>query len=569
MDKSWEFRHFDSQVYHKLSHEMGLSSLVARILSARNQIDPDHLSDFLDPRLGSIRDPFSLKDMDRAARRLAQAVDRKEKIFIYGDYDVDGVTATVLLLRLLDWLGIKAEHYIPNRLTEGYGMNKKAIKRIASAGADLLITVDNGISSLQEVEYARSLGLDVIITDHHQSGDEIPEACAVVNPNRSDDPYDTPLAGVGVAFKLAHALLKEINAQPDEAKEFLTSHLDLVALGTVADIVPLTGENRVLVTQGMKILRDTDKVGLSTLLELVCGLDREINSDAISYYLAPRLNAAGRHAKADLCVSLLRTEDRLKAIELSRQLNRLNDERRKLENDILSACLNLIEQNTDEGTHVIVANGEGWHLGVVGIVASRILERFYRPVIVLAMDKDTARGSGRSIKGFDLYQALTRCGDFLSVFGGHKRAVGLTMSVDNISPFRRAINEYAAETLDSSIFQPSLTIDSEVSPEELTMENVEDLQNLEPFGSGNPSPVFALNGATLLYDPRVVGKDHLKLVFNAGGYQLSAIGFSMASRIPELENPEARIDVAFKPFINRWRGRSSVELEIKDMKIST
>ncbi len=562
----WEFRERRDDGAG-LCHELGLNPLLALVMAARGYSDPAEAQAFLEPSIRASRDPSDLKDMDRAVERLVRAINNNEHVWVYGDYDVDGITATVMLLRFFKWLGKKADYYIPNRLTEGYGLNRSAIDRIAAAGAQLLITVDNGISSIEEVRHARQLGMDVLITDHHQSGDSLPEASAVVNPNRADALYDAaPLAGVGVAFKLIHATARGLGIPADKARSFLMGMLDLVALGTVADIVPLIGENRIFVREGLKRLKNTDKVGLKTLLDLAWGRDREVCSEAVSFSLAPRMNAAGRHDKAPLCVDLLMTEDSLKAVELTRQLNHLNDERRKLEADILESCLSFIDQRLEtEQEDVIVIQGEGWHIGVVGIVASRILERYYRPVIVLAVDRNVARGSGRSIRGFDLHEALSVCRAHLMEYGGHKRAVGLTLRADDVPAFRRAINAYAAEKMDPAIMHPHLTIDAEISEGLLTLENIESLAALEPLGAGNPAPVFVLRNARLLEMPRTVGKNHVKMTILAGDMALPAIGFSMLGRYPEIDDPNAVFHIAFTPFINEWKGRRKVEVEIKDL----
>ncbi len=564
----WEYRPQNAEVAAELSGQLHLSPLLAHVLAGRGLKNPDEVNTFLNPRLASLEEPSLLKDMDKATLRLKKALTHNEKICVYGDYDVDGITSTVLLLRFFHWLGKDADFYIPRRISEGYGLNRTAIEGIAQKGTKLLITVDNGISSVDEVAYANSLGMDVIVTDHHQSGAKLPPAVAVVNPNRKDAPYSaTPLAGVGVAFKFADAATRVLDTPPDSAKRFLTSMLDLVALGTVADIVPLTGENRTFVKYGLERLQNTDKVGLKTLLQLAGAKDKTLTPDSISYHLAPRLNAAGRADKASLCVDLLLTEDNLRAIELTRQLNRLNNERRKFEADILTACLEFLKLNVAvEKQMVLVIPGEGWHIGVVGIVASRLLERFHRPVIVLAIDKDVARGSGRSIEGFDLYSALSACDEYLLAYGGHKRAAGLTLHARDVPRFTDAINEYAARIPDYQTHTRRLTIDAEVAAEDLSLNSLEALSALQPHGTANPSPIFSMRGVSLLEPPRIVGNNHLKLMLCQNGISLSAIGFSMADCFPELKDPGRSFRLAFKPFINEWRGYRNAELEIKDIK---
>jgi single-stranded-DNA-specific exonuclease len=564
----WEERPQNPQAASELVSRLRLNSLLARVLAARGLHDPDEVNSFFHSNLASLTDPMLLEDMDKAAERLARAIKNKEKICVYGDYDVDGITATVLLIRFLRWLGNEVEYFIPNRISDGYGLKRSAVERIASRGTNLLITVDNGISSVNEVAHANALGLDVIITDHHQPGPVLPPACAVVNPNRTDTTLThTPLAGVGVAFKLIHAVKRHLDIDQTAAGEFIKSLLDLVALGTVADIVPLTGENRTFVKQGIQRLQNTDKVGLKSLLDLVCGTDVRITPNSISYYIAPRLNAAGRHDQATLCVELLLTNDREYAIELTRQINRLNEERRKIESEILESCLNFIDQKIDlENQNIIIVQGEGWHVGVVGIVASRLLERFYKPSIVLVIERDIARGSGRSILGFDLYQALYSCRDLLTEYGGHKLAAGLTLRSKDIPRFCEAINQYASTAMDRDVCCPRIIIDTEVTSDELTIENVTALSDLEPYGTSNPAPVFIMRAVSLLEPHRTVGKNHLKLLLCKDGLAFPGIGFSLAECYPELTDITRTFDIAFTPIINEWRGNRNVELEIKDIK---
>jgi len=566
----WEYRLLNPTAEKQLEEDLHIHKILAQILSARKMVSSSEASAFLNPRLSAIKDPYLLRDMDKAVDRFVKAVKNHEKICIYGDYDVDGVTATVLLIRFLKWLDRDVDHYVPSRISEGYGMNCSAIERIAQKKATLLITVDNGISSLKEVAYANSLGMDVIITDHHQSGHELPAAVAIVNPNRKDDPYlDTPFAGVGVAFKFVHAACRGLGIESEHAKRFLSSMLDLVALGTVADIVPLTGENRILVKFGLQKLQTTDKLGLSTLMQLACSPDKDLTPEAVSYNIAPRINAAGRADQASLCIELLLTEDQMKAIEISRRLNRLNDERRKLEADILESCLTqLTTKEKIEEQYILVVQGEGWHIGVLGIVASRILERFNKPAIVLTQDQDMARGSGRSIQGFDLFLALEHCDEYLMEYGGHQRAVGLTLKTSDIMEFRKAINKFAEDKIDSSHMDSRLIIDAEINAEDLTLDSVSALSALEPYGTANPPPLFSMRNVSLLEQPRIVGQDHVKLYLCQEGIGLQAIAFSMADLVPQLNDTSRSFDIAFTPYINKWKGYQNVELEIKNIKFN-
>ena len=564
----WEIRQHSAEAVRQLQDSMGLNPLLARVLISRGMKEHADVESFLNAQLANLSDPSHLVDMDKAVERLLRALNNREKICVYGDYDVDGTTATVLLVRFFKRFGHDAVDYcIPNRISDGYGLKRSAIDRIAGSGAKLLITVDNGIASLDEVAYANSLGLDVIVTDHHQPGPQLPAAVAVVNPNRMDaGQTPNPLAGVGVAFKLLHALRRHLDVDIAEVNRFLISMLDLVALGTVADIVPLVGDNRIFVKHGIQQIQNTDKVGLQSLLENATGRDVVVSPNSISYYLAPRLNAAGRHDKAYLCVELLLTDDRDQARSLTRTINDLNDERRSIENDILESCLAYIEKNlVVEDQNVILVEGEGWHIGVVGIVASRLLERFYKPAIVLVVERDLARGSGRSIDGFDLYKALSACQEHLIEYGGHKMAAGLTLQAKNIPLLREAINQYAEGAMDEVVQTPRIYVDAEVFAEELTLENVSALSQIEPYGTSNPQPVFFIRGVSLLEPYRVVGNNHLKLQLCKDGLSFNGIGFSLASCYPELEDSSRTFDVAFTPVINDWRGNRNVEMEIKDI----
>jgi single-stranded-DNA-specific exonuclease len=570
LQASWVTSPVSSGKVNALVKEMGVHPLVAQIVIGRGWDQGGELSAFLRPRLSSLLDPFLLRDMDRAVERLAFAIRRRENICIYGDYDVDGITATVLLIRFFKWQALHVHYYIPHRIQEGYGINKEAIDKIVNDQSTLLLTVDTGISCLEEVAYAKSKGLDVIITDHHQPSEELPPAVAVINPQRKDCPYPFPnLSGVGVAFKLVHALSKALEIEPKEARQFLASHLDLVALGTIADIVPLVGENRILARYGLEQLGRTNNLGLMTILELAGLQKQRATSESVGFVVAPRLNAAGRTDHASVAVDFLLTDDRVRAVELMRYLNSLNEERRRLEEEIFEECIQTIEAQGEAHTQrVFILEGEGWHLGVVGIVASRIVERYNRPVILLALEKDLARGSGRSIAGFNLYDALKACERYLISYGGHAHAAGLRLARNSVRQFVKAMEQWAHETLDAQDLVPQLHIDADVSAEEMTLEAVQAIGQLEPYGQSNPPPVLSLRGVELLEEPRIVGKDHLKLQCCQHGIQMGAIGFSMGHYLPWLTGCRQSLDVAFTPAVNDWGGAPSVELHLRDVRPS-
>lgn len=567
---AWETASVASAKVRTLVKKMQIHPLVAHIMLGRGWERAGEISAFLKPRLSSLPDPFLLRDMDRAVERLGFALKRRENICVYGDYDVDGVTATVLLIRFFKWLGVKTRYYIPHRINEGYGINKEAIDKIVQDDCTLLLTVDTGVSCLEEVAYAKSRGLDAIITDHHQPSEELPPAVAVINPHRADCPYPFPdLSGVGVAFKLIHALSKALGVEAKRARRFLVSQLDLVAVGTIADIVPLVGENRILARHGLEQLGRTTNLGFMTILQLAGLQSQHMTSDNVGFILAPRLNAAGRTDHASVSVDLLLTDDGLRAAELVRYLNRLNEERRKLEEEIYDECIQAIELRAEaDKQYILILQGERWHLGVLGIVASRIAERYRRPVILLAIEKDLAKGSGRSIAGFNLHDALKACASHLISYGGHAYAAGLRLVRSNVARFIRAMQRWARDALSGKDLTPRLCIDADVSAKEMTLEAVHAMAQLEPYGPSNPPPILSLSGVELLEEPRIVGRDHLKLQCCQHGIQIPAIGFSMGHYLPWLAEHHQSLDVAFTPAVNDWAGVPSVELRLRDLRPS-
>lgn len=545
----------------------GLPPLIARIMAARGFKEKESLDSFIRPTLGRIHDPFLLKDMDRAIERIVQAIDKHEPIVIYGDYDVDGITATAVVRSTFDFLRVPVQTYIPHRLNEGYGLKSESIRFLAGNGAKLIITVDNGTTAIEEIELARSLGVDVIVTDHHELAEAACPAFAVINPKRPDCEYPfKELCGVGVAFKLAHALLKRVAPDPDEAREFLKGLLDLVALGTVADIVPLRGENRCFVTHGLDAMRRGTRLGLTSLMD-VASLERsEIDAGKLAFGIAPRLNAAGRTEHAEYALELLFASEASEARELATLLDRFNEDRRRIEFDITEEAFSLIDEESD--APVIVVDQEGWHIGVVGIVASRILERYYRPVVVLGVEGDWAKGSARSVRGFDMHAALSACQSCLEQFGGHAMAAGLRLRSAAIGDFRTSMDEYARTMLGDDDLVPSITIDARATSADLTQESVLALERLQPFGAGNPKPLLAIEELSLIEEPRAIKNKHLKLrVTGKDGRDFWAIGFSMADRIDELRQGSRDICLAATPVINRWNGQTRIELELKDFLI--
>lgn len=565
----WVIRPHDAAIARRLAEALRISPLVARILAGRGHSDPDATALFLRPSLGQMHDPHALLGMHAAVERLTAALDAREAIHIFGDYDVDGVTGTAILVLTLRELGHEPDYYIPDRLSEGYGLNCEALEELQRRGAQLVVSVDCGMTALAEAERACELGLDLIVTDHHTPAETLPRCVAVINPRQAGCNYPFKgLAGAGVAFKLAHALLKARHPDQVRAKEFLKSLLDLATLGTVADIVPLTGENRALVAHGLELLRATRRVGLHELFSRA-GLDaRTLDTGHIGYVVGPRLNAAGRTEHAMFGVELLLSTDRAEARKLAEQLEEFNLNRRAIEADMVREALVQLDEQA-EIPEVLVVAQEGWHHGVLGIVASRLLARHYRPTIVVGIGEDgVAKGSGRSIAGFDLHAALHHCREHLTQFGGHTMAAGLTMAAEKLEDFRTAMNAYAAGVLTAEDYCPLVQIDSQASSADLTARTVEQLAALAPFGQDNPRPVIALEDFNLVEEPRILKERHLKLrLATRGGQTLTALGWNMAERAAELADCRGPLHLAGSPILNTWNGRTNVEIELKDFKL--
>jgi single-stranded-DNA-specific exonuclease len=547
----------DVQISHSRLHPVILQLLKNRGIKTREE-----LNRFLDPRIDYLYDPMLLKDMDKAVSRIKKAIANSEKITVYGDYDVDGITSCCMMVRLLRKMGAKVDYYIPSRLDEGYGLNKEAVKKIHGTGATLIITVDNGISSFEEVEFASELGIDTVITDHHEPRDTIPKAVAVVDPKRRDCKYPFKnLAGVGVALKLAHALV-------DMNFKSIQEYLDLAALGTVADIVPLLDENRIIVKNGIRALENTQNKGLSSLLSVLKLKDAPVDARKISFMLAPRLNAVGRISDPNVAVKLLLTEDEIEALELARTLENVNQERQSIETRILEEAREKIDNHMDlDEDRVIVISSPEWHPGVIGIVASRLVELYHRPCILIAEEGEEGRGSGRSIPGFNLFDALSRLSHKLLRYGGHEQAAGLAIKISEIGEFREEINALAKQLIKEEDIAPKLNIELELEEKDISLELAEQLELLEPFGFGNPKPVFMCRNLTIRKIQTVGGGDkHLRLSLNKKQKPLAAIGFNLGFCKEELDLAPA-LDLAFHLEVNRWQGYVEPQLNIKDMKV--
>lgn len=549
----------------KIKNIDGLSPFLLQLLLNRGLTEEKSIQAFLYGDIKDLEDPFLLQDMAKAVERIDQAVKNGEKILIYGDYDVDGITATALLYRYFkEAYNYHLDYYIPRRKEEGYGLNQAAVEGFVQEGYDLLITVDCGISAHEEVKYGMSQGLDIIITDHHQASRELPPALAVIDPYREDDEYPFKLlAGVGVAFKLCQAL--EYNRSQSYISEHLLNLLDLVALGTVADIVPLTGENRIIVKKGLQLMEETGNTGLQKLIQVTGLKGRKLNTGNLAFILAPHLNAAGRMDSAEKCVELLITEDEVLAEVIALELRVANRERQELEEKILQEAREKIaaEINLEREKAIILA-AEGWHPGVIGIVASRLVESYYRPVILIALDEEgKGRASCRSIRNLNLYEALRECSVYLEAFGGHEMAAGLTIKKENIERFKEEFNRHLDDILEKEDLIPELALDLILEEETINQAFYEELVLLEPHGVGNPRPNFML-GNVKVKKAFPVGKngEHLKFTLENG---LNGIAFGFGDRINDfLRTP---VDLLFSLDLNQWNGRSELQLNLKDWKV--
>ena len=541
----------------------GLPPLCAAVLCARGVDTAPAASAFLAHGPNLLHDPFLLRDMEKAVERISRAIREQETVAVYGDYDVDGITATCLLTQFLRTLGGQVVSYIPDRTEEGYGLNNHAIDALARQGVTLIVTVDCGITAAQEVEYARALGVDVVITDHHQCKEVLPQAVAVVDPRRPDCSYPFPdLAGVGVALKLALAL-----TAPAQRPQVLLDYGELAAIGTVADVMLLQGENRALVHLGLERLADCSRPGLQALLrEAGCPRGQVPTTVTIGYGLAPRINAAGRMEQAGTALELLLTQDPQRGTELAQELCQLNRLRQAIELEIFQHCDQLLTHTPALSAPVIVLAGEGWHQGVIGIVASRLAEKYACPAFMISLDGAKGKGSCRSFGGFNLFGALERCAPLLDSYGGHELAAGFSIRRDNIPAFRAALCQLVEEFAGHQPMESSLDVDCEIPHcSLLSTQDVESLSLLEPFGSGNPKPVFLLRSVCVLSHTDVGGGRHLKLKLRRDGVAMDAIFFSANTAACGIENGQ-RLDIAFTLQINQFRGNRTVQLQLCDLR---
>ena len=559
MNKKWVYNNVDENKVLEIKEKYGLSELLANILVGRNIIEENQIKVFLEPTRNDFYDPFLLPDMEIAVPRIINAIENKEKIVIYGDYDVDGITSISVLKKFLEDRGLEVSEHIPNRLDEGYGLNKEAIDEINESGCKLMITVDCGISGLEEVEYANSLGIETIITDHHEPLDELPKAIAVIDAKIKTNKYPfNQLAGVGVVFKLIQAI--SIKLGLDE-KKYL-KYLDLVCIGTISDIVPLVDENRVIAKLGLKLVEVTRNIGLRTLLDSI-GY-KKVNSMSVSFGIAPRINACGRMGHADEALKLFLTNDKSEAIALTQKLNDYNKERQDIEKNIFEEALNKINEENIEEKSAIVLGGDNWHHGVIGIVASKITDMYFKPSILICFEGNKGKGSGRSIPGFDLHKALCETSQYLEKYGGHAMAVGLSLSKDKFEDFKKAFQEYA-DSKDINEIVPIINIDNLITEKELNLEAVRDLEKLEPFGEANKCPLIAYKNLKIDSIRVLTDGKHMKLTLKTEKNNIiTAMGFNMGYRAEEYLIGD-RVDIVGTLEINAFNGNENIQFNLKDI----
>lgn len=560
--RKWEVRPLDKERAAAFAQTYGVPFFLAMLMNIRGLDDAAHLREFLGEG-EPLSDPFLLKDMDKAAARITRAVDNMEKIAVYGDYDADGVTSTAMLYSYLETRGADVIFYIPQREGEGYGMNMGAVEYLKEQGVSLIVTVDNGISSVQEVARANELGIDVVVTDHHRPQEILPDAVAVVDAYRSDDtsPYKH-FSGVGIAFKLLMAL--EDGA--GDVEDLLEAYSDLAAIGTIGDIVPLTGENRTLIRAGLERLSQSDRPGVQALLENAGIAGKALTSTNVSFTLVPRINATGRMGAPERAVRLLISGYEEEAEVLSEEICADNEERRRVEAEIAEAAFADIEAKGYMKDRVVVVDGENWHHGVIGIVASRVTERCGKPCMIISRGETEAKGSGRSIEGFSLFEAICACGDLLIKFGGHPMAAGITLKPENIEAFRKRINQYAAEHFPQMPTQ-TVTLDCKLNPAALSVSMAQSLTQLEPFGNGNPQPVFGLFNMELSNVTPVGGGGHLRLTLEKNGAVITAMRFN--TKPEELPyHIGDKIDLAVQLEAREFRGQPSLTVIVRDMKFA-
>ncbi len=567
MSFRWVFAQPEEEKHiSKLQDMLGIPEKIAYLLAIRGIKTFDDAEYFFRPKLENLHDPFLMKDMDAGAERLALAIRNREKVLVYGDYDVDGTTATSCIYTFLKEFGIHADYYIPHRFKEGYGINPDGIKYAEQMGADLIVSVDCGITAIEEAKTAKELGIDLIICDHHTVGDEIPDAVAVLDPKRPDCEYPFDgLSGAGVGFKLIQATIQKLGLDEKVAHKFL----DLVAISIASDIVPIIDENRVLMKAGLHMIRQKPRIGFQALFDLIKITKDDINTSKIVFSIGPRINAAGRMGDASTAVKLMISETLGEAKSHALELESVNLKRRDTDSQTMKEARAQIDSDFNmEETSTIVLYEEGWHLGVIGIVASRLVDLYHRPAIMLSKVDGKIKGSARSIKGFNIYNAIKKCDDLLEQFGGHEFAAGLTLGEGNLSEFRRRMNELAFTDLSDNSFEPELTIDTSLDLAEVDMKFWKLLSQFRPFGPGNLRPIFMTKNVKVVGVPTIVGNGHLKMrVKQKNSGVFDTIGFNMHEYLPAVRNGSP-FNIAYVLEENNWNGRRTLQLRLKDISIS-
>ena len=558
MNKKWQLNEVNDELADKIANEFNISKIVASIIANKGLKDNNEIEVFLHPRRGDFHDPFLMPDMDKAVARIIQAIDNKEKVAIYGDYDVDGITSSTVLHRFLEERGLHTDIYIPNRLNEGYGLNKKEIEAIAETKHTLIITVDCGITGYDEIEYAKTFGIDTVVTDHHEPPEKLPDAIAVVDCKRKDNKYPfNGLAGVGVAFKLTQALAIKLNL-PEES---YLKYLDIVCVGTISDIVPLVDENRTISKLGLRLVKQTRNIGLKVLLESI-GY-KKIDSNTISFGIAPRINACGRMGHEKEALKLFLTNNIEEAKQITQKLNEYNLQRQEIEKRIFDEAQELMQNPEEQKLPCIVLRKENWHHGVIGIVSSKITDMYFKPSILMCIEDKEAKGSGRSIPGFDIHEALENCKENIKQFGGHSMAIGITIDNDKFADFKKQIEEYA-ESKQISEIVAVLNIDEKVQLKNINLSDIKDLELLEPFGEANKPPIFQINNLKIESIRTLTQGKHLKLDVKEENTRFSAIGFNLGNLANDYKIGD-KVNIAGFLEINSFNGMDSIQINIKDI----
>ena len=558
MKKKWEYCNVNTKEVEEIKNKYNVSELAATVISNKNLTTSVDV--FLNPTRNDFYDPFLMPDMEIAVDRIIKAIESKEKVIIYGDYDVDGITSITVLKSFLRDRGLDVGCYIPNRLDEGYGLNKAAIEGIVKDGYTLMITVDCGISCIEEIEYANSLGIETIVTDHHEPAETLPNAIAVVDAKRKDNKYPyNQLAGVGVVFKVAQAISKKYNL---DEKEYL-KYLDLVCVGTISDIVPLVDENRVISKLGLKLVAVTKNVGLRALIESIGA--KNVDSSLISFGIAPRINACGRLGYEQEALKLFFTENIVEAQEIAKELNRYNAERQQKEVKIYNESIEMIE-NGEKNSACIILGHKDWHHGVIGIVSSKVTEMYYKPSILIGFEDGEGKGSGRSIHGFDLHEALGKCQDHIDRFGGHSMAIGISVKESEFEAFKKDVEKYVEDAHIENLV-PIIKIDKEINDNDIKIETVNELKMLEPFGEANKMPIFIYKNLKIDSIRALSEGKHIKLTLRDKNIVIDAIGFNMGNLANDYLLGD-RIDVVGSLEINKFNGRENVQINLKDIRKS-